>query len=203
MLTRLRVNNFKTLNHLDVPRGSNVVFVGPNNSGKTSALQALSLWQSGIRAWAARRPSSSKAKIRQGVTLNRQSLTHTPVAGARLLWHDLRVNEVRQDSSGQKTRYIFLDIIVDGEDSGKSWSCGLEFYYANPESVYCRPIRLTEEKEPARMSVPSEASKLSVAMLPPMSGLTAEEPEWQPGRIDVLLGEGQTAQVLRNMCFQV
>ncbi len=36
-----------------------------------------------------------------------------------------------------------------------------------------------------------------------MSGLASEEPEVQPGRISVLLGEGQTAQVLRNLCFQV
>jgi hypothetical protein len=40
-------------------------------------------------------------------------------------------------------------------------------------------------------------------MLPPMSGLATTEPKWEPGRIDVLLGEGQTAQVLRNMCHMV
>jgi hypothetical protein len=36
-----------------------------------------------------------------------------------------------------------------------------------------------------------------------MSGLETEEPLLQPGRIDVLLGQGQTAQVLRNLCLMV
>ena len=50
MLTRLRVRNFKTLESLEIELGQTVVFVGPNNSGKTSALQALALWRSGILA---------------------------------------------------------------------------------------------------------------------------------------------------------
>ena len=33
--------------------------------------------------------------------------------------------------------------------------------------------------------------------------LETEEPIIQPGRIDVLLGQGQTAQVLRNLCLLV
>jgi hypothetical protein len=36
-----------------------------------------------------------------------------------------------------------------------------------------------------------------------MSGLATEETEVPPGRIDVLIGEGQTAQVLRNLCLRV
>jgi hypothetical protein len=36
-----------------------------------------------------------------------------------------------------------------------------------------------------------------------MSGLAAVEPKWEPGRINVLIGEGQTAQVLRNLCYQI
>jgi sorbitol-specific phosphotransferase system component IIA len=36
-----------------------------------------------------------------------------------------------------------------------------------------------------------------------MSGLAATEPQWQPGKINVLVGEGQTAQVLRNLCYQI
>ena len=79
MLTRLKVRNFKTLEEIDIEIGQTVVFVGPNNSGKTSALQALALWQSGVREWLARRAGST-AKLRPGVTLNRLALTHTPVS---------------------------------------------------------------------------------------------------------------------------
>jgi hypothetical protein len=36
-----------------------------------------------------------------------------------------------------------------------------------------------------------------------MSGLTAIEPKWEEGRMNVLIGEGQTAQVLRNLCYKI
>jgi hypothetical protein len=42
------------------------------------------------------------------------------------------------------------------------------------------------------MLIPKEAAGVKVAFLPPMSGLAAVEPKWEPGRINVLLGEGQT-----------
>src|SRR3989304_9743645 len=53
------------------------------------------------------------------------------------------------------------------------------------------------------MPIPDEASEISVAFLPPMSGLAAIETKLEPGRINVLIGEGQTAQVLRNLCYQI
>jgi hypothetical protein len=79
----------------------------------------------------------------------------------------------------------------------------LEFDYANDESLYCRPLRLNNEKDLQRMPVPPEAAETLIAFLPPMSGLAATEPKWEAGRINVLLGEGQTAQVLRNLCHQL
>lgn len=200
MLTRLQIRNFKTLEQADIPLGQNVVLIGPNNSGKTSTLQALALWHTGLQEWSSRRAGSSQAKLRVGVTVNRRSLTHTPVSQARFLWHDLKVNTVSRENGSQDTKPVFLDIIVDGENAGKSWRCGFEFYHANPESIYCRPLR---SGDATRMPVPEEAVATKIALLPPMSGLASEEPEVQPGRISVLLGEGQTAQVLRNMCFQV
>lgn len=203
MLTRLRIKNFKTLEEVDIPLGQNVVLIGPNNSGKTTALQALALWETGLKEWLARRTNGSQADQRTGVTVNRRALTHTPVSDARLLWHGLRVSSLSRENGKQDTQKVFLDIMVDGETDGIPWSCGLEFYHANSESIYCRPLRLTEEKNPQRMLMPLEAATVRLALLPPMSGLASEEPEVQLGRIAVLLGEGQTAQVLRNLCLQV
>ena len=47
------------------------------------------------------------------------------------------------------------------------------------------------------------ATSLKVELLYPMSGLDTEEPILQPGRVDVLLGQGRTADVLRNLCLAV
>ena len=53
------------------------------------------------------------------------------------------------------------------------------------------------------MEVPAEALAERVAFLPPMSGLSSSEALLQPGTVNVLLGQGRTAEVLRNLCFQV
>jgi hypothetical protein len=92
---------------------------------------------------------------------------------------------------------------VDGIKDGKAWSCGLEFDYANDESFYCRPLRLNNEKDLQRMAVPPEAAETLIAFLPPMSGLTDREFLKQPGEIGFLIGQGETAQVLRNLCYQL
>lgn len=49
MLTRLTIRNFKLFEEAVIELGENVVFIGPNNSGKTTALQGLALWSVGCR----------------------------------------------------------------------------------------------------------------------------------------------------------
>ena len=44
MLTRLIIRNFKRFDTVEVQLGNPVMFIGPNNSGKTSAMQAIALW---------------------------------------------------------------------------------------------------------------------------------------------------------------
>lgn len=203
MLTRLRIKNFKRFGAADVELGQSVVFIGPNNSGKTTALQALALWDVGLRKWNERREGKASPEKRPGVTINRRDLIAIPVPDANLLWRNLHVRDVRRTNGRQGTQNIRVDVIVDGVTEGKAWSCGFEFDYANEESFYCRPLRLSEDKAPQRMPVPREAADSRFAFLPPMSGLAATEPKWESGRINVLLGEGQTAQVLRNLCHQI
>ena len=47
MLTKLIIRNFKRFTSAEIELGNPVVFVGPNNSGKTTALQAITLWDVG------------------------------------------------------------------------------------------------------------------------------------------------------------
>ena len=206
MLTRLRIRNFKQFDDVDIELAKAVVLIGPNNSGKTTALQSLALWEIGVRRWNEKRKGKSSPEKRPGVTVNRRDLVSIPVPDANLLWRDLHVRNVeRIDKEGRKsskTNNIRVDIIVDGVTRDKSWSCGLEFDYANEESFYCRPLR-TDSDGTARMPIPEEAGIVQVAFLPPMSGLADSEHLKQPGEIGVLIGQGQTAQVLRNLCFQI
>ena len=203
MLTHLRIKNFKRFPDADIELGQAVVFIGQNNSGKTTALQSLALWDVGLRKWNEEYKGKTAPAQRPGVTINRRDLVAIPVPSANLLWRNLHVRDVKKANGKPQTQNIRIDIIVDGVHEGKVWSCGLEFDYANEESFYCRPLRLGDGKQPERMLIPPVAAETLIAFLPPMSGLAATEPKWEAGRISVLLGEGQTAQVLRNLCHQL
>jgi ABC-type taurine transport system ATPase subunit len=203
MLTKLTIRNFKRFGNVEIELGNPVVFIGPNDSGKTTALQALALWHIGLRKWNEKYARKAAPEKRPGVTINRRDLIAVPVPDANLLWRDLHVRDVRMVKGKQQTRNIRVDIIVEGVNGGKSWTCGMEFDYANEESFYCRPLRTSESKNPDRMPVANEALGIRVAFLPPMSGLAANETRLDPGAINVRLGEGRTAEVLRNLCHQI
>lgn len=196
MITRFRIANFKRLESVELELGNAAVFIGPNNSGKTTALQALALWDIGWRRWAEKRDKSSPAE-RKGVTINRRDLYAIPVPSAKLLWNDLHTHEQDKSAGKSSTAKVYITLEAEGVHEDKPWTCTLEFYYANDESFYCRL------KNGENGLIPEGARKHSVVFLPPMSGLAEREHRKEPGEISVLIGEGQTAQVLRNLCWQL
>ncbi len=203
MLTNLTIRNFKRFGEVDIELGSPVVFVGPNNSGKTSALQALALWDIGLKRWNERRSGQATPGKRPGVPVNRRDLVAIPIPNANLLWRELHVRDVSKTGGRQQTSNVRIDITVDGVSGNRSWTCGLEFDYANEESFYCRPLRLGEGRTPERMPIPSEAGATTIAFLPPMSGLAATETRLDDGAVNVRIGEARTAEVLRNLCHRI
>ncbi len=112
------------------------------------------------------------------------------------------MRDVKQVNGKPKTSNVTFEITVDGVSQGKEWSFGLEFDYANEESFYVRALYWPEDKE-ERNRLLALALDTRVAYLPPMSGLAAEEFRKEPGEIGVLIGEGRTAEVLRNLCHRV
>lgn len=200
MLTKIEIRNFKRFEQITLELNKNVVLIGPNNSGKSTALQALALWEIGLRKWLSKRKGDKPDLERPGIAINRNDLVALPVPSAKLLWRDLHVRESKKQNGESGTSNVRIQIIVNGVTEGQLWSCGLEFDYANEEAFHCRPLRV-ENQGSGRMTVPKLAEDTKLAFLPPMSGLASVEPKLEPGRINVLLGEGQTAQVLRNLCY--
>ena len=203
MLTNLTIRNFKRFGEVEIELGNPVVFIGPNNSGKTSAMQALALWNIGLNKWNEKWRGKSAPERRPGVTVNRRDLFSIPHPNANHLWRGLHVRDVRKVDGRTQTSNVRIDLIVDGVTRDKAWRCGLEFDFANAESFYCRPLRLVEDKHPGRMTVPAEAGALRIAFLPPMSGLAANETRLDQGAVNVRVGEGRTAEVLRNLCYGI
>ena len=203
MLTKLTIRNFKRFGEVEIELGSPVIFIGPNNSGKTSAMQALALWDTGLKRWNEKRSGKQAPEKRPGVTVNRRDLVAIPIPDANLLWRGLHVRDVQRVDGQQRTSNIRIDLIVEGVTKDRSWICGLEFDYANDESFYCRPLRRADEKNPDRWKVPDDAGNTRIAFLPPMSGLAATETRLDHGAVSVRIGEGRTAEVLRNLCFRI
>jgi energy-coupling factor transporter ATP-binding protein EcfA2 len=200
MLTRLRIRNFKQFDEVDIELGQSVVFVGPNNSGKTTALQALALWAIGLEIWSNEIDHRINPRDHydlvgdrvENLSINRLSLLSIPIPQTKLLWRQQKI--IDSDS-------IDIDITVEGithlgEEGIHNWAHNYKYTYANDESIQCS------------MGVPHNHffyidSTPKIAFLPPMSGLAAVEPRIDHGRINVLIGEGRTAEVLRNLCYQV
>jgi predicted ATPase len=200
MLTRLVLRNFKLFREVDIELGQRVVFVGPNNSGKTTALQALALWSTCVRRLVKKRGDRTTLKERAGVTINRRDIIALPVPSANLVWRDLHVRKGRRENDKTKTSNVLVEIEVTGIDEGKEWHTAIELYYANEESFYCRS-KIGPSGE--RLEVPQAAADVRLAYLPPMSGLAASEVRLDEGAIAVRIGEGRTAEVLRNLCWRM
>ncbi|MDQ7063834.1 MAG: AAA family ATPase [candidate division KSB1 bacterium] len=205
MITKLFIKNFKCFRNVEIELGDRVVFIGPNNSGKTSALQALSLWEIGIRRWIEKRGTGRIPQKRPGVTINRRDILAIPVPSANLLWRNLKVRFAEKAGEKHVTKNIRIEIGVEGISDGKIWQCNLKFDYANEESLYCRPVRSNGQNSNSNnaIEIPEQVKDIRIAFLPPMSGLTSAETRLDPGAINVRLGEGRTAEILRNLCYLI
>ncbi len=187
----LEIRNFKGFGEririeLDHP----AVLVGPHNCGKTTALQAIALWSQAVRTWFDRK-GQAPPKERTATGLNRLGVVAAPVRSTRDYWHNMAVRTGPQN--------IPLEIALGVLHDNQVKPVTMRFRCHGDELAYCTP-------DEATLDIPEfieAAARLNVRLLYPMSGIETEEPIVQPGRIDVLLGQGQTAQVLRNLCLIV
>jgi ABC-type taurine transport system ATPase subunit len=202
MLTKLYLKNFKRFAEAEIDLGSPVVFIGPNDSGKTTALQALALWDLGLKRWIEKRGTTIPGK-RPGVAINRRDFIAAPIPNANLLWHDLHIRDVRRVGGKPSTSNVLIEVIAEGITNDTAWKCGFEFVCQNEESFYCKPIRTSNDPDAPRMPIPEDIKLIEVAFLPPMSGLSELEFAKQRAEISWLIGQGRTAEVLRNLCHLV
>lgn len=195
----VEIENFKGLeNKVRIPLGNPSVVIGPNNAGKTTILQALSLWNRAVRAWIAKKGSGHQKAKRDAVGINRMLIMDIPVKETRYFWNATRIR-----AKGKNIDFMIAAGVRLSE--GQVRPLKMVFSYRDPETLYSKPA----DDCMGEAELLETAAKIDFNLLYPMSGLTGgedgrvEETRLMDGRINVLLGQGQTAQVLRNLCHKV
>lgn len=192
ILHYVKIRNFKIFgDEIEVKLDQPSVLIGPNNSGKTSVLQALALWSFGVKSWFQSK-GETKATKNLSSGINRLNLTQLPVQNARFLWNN---TEVRKGS----TELIPLEITIGVEYNGMIHDCMMSFTQQSAEIIYCLPNKTFHENK----GLMSFASTVNVNLLYSMSGVAIEEVLLPEGRINSLIGQGQTSEVLRNLCYMI
>jgi AAA15 family ATPase/GTPase len=198
LLHYVEIENFKLFGdkqriELDHP----AVIIGPNNCGKTSAIQALALWSQGLKTWYGVRARST-ARERRGVPLNRLEIVSVPVQKTRYFWSNVRVRE-----GSNKPVYLFITVGVEFQQ--QVIPLAMSFYNDGDDLVYCKveeDSSFGDISEDQKKEFMSYVADIKVELLYPMSGLSTDEPVYQNRFIGTLMGQGRTAEVLRNLCFK-
>jgi len=201
MISKVKVNSFKRFSDQEFDLTDHIILAGPNNSGKTTLLQAIVAWDLALRRWRERRGpgSGSKAKERTGVPLTRKDFTALPLREMNLLWTDTLTALGREElEPGQKLGHPrVLAIALSGTSEGKPWEIAFEFRYQSPELLHVKPPS-------AHLPMPSRVVEgFNVVHVPPFSGLGVEETRYDRPYQDLLIGQGKAGDILRNLLLEV
>ena len=183
-INKVVVRRFKRFGETTFELGDNVVLAGPNNSGKTTLLQAIATWSLALGRWLElERPNQYVKKNGHyaKVPITRQTFYSVPLRAFPLLWTD-----------GKHKPGIEIELTCDGV------SIALEILCDSIEQIYVRPMR---KVDPSWLRDSTKHPK--PVFVPPMSGISIEEPVYQPPKINQLLGQGKTGDVLRNLLLEV
>lgn len=178
MISRVVIRRFKCFDEVTFNIPGHIVLAGPNNTGKTTLLQAIASWSLALDRW----KQLNDFNPRQGYVkapIARQAFSSVPLRSFDMLWH-------RRQYAGN------LEIEVTETDNKP---IAMEFISDSTEQIYVRP----------RADVSPYALRkrtLSAVYIPPMTGLGTEEPLYQSPKIAQLLGQAKPGEVIRNLLVQ-
>ncbi len=205
MIRRVDIEHFKRFDHQRFDLDPVTLLAGPNNTGKSSLLQALAAWRSALRAWMRARPDgTSRGRLRVGVPLTRQEFSAVPVRDLSLLWTERRTAFAPAELPGEerpktpRLKPLRITVEADGTPGSGPWALGMEFRYANSEQLYVLPVGARQEG----FRVPAQAGELSVVHVPPFSGIGPEEFRYDPGAQEHFIGQGKAGDILRNLLLE-
>jgi predicted ATPase len=202
MITEVKLDCFKRFNSELFDVNNNVVLAGPNNSGKTTLLQAIAIWNLALQRWMAEHVESTKAKQRTGIPISRSDFTAIPLREMNLLWSDRDTAYSEGEKNGVKAgQPKLVGITLYGKNAkGTNWHLKVTLRYTNKEQIH---VKLTDDIGKIVTEVPAEARDLKIVHVPPFSGIGAEETGLQLGYQNRLIGQGKPGDILRNLLLDV
>lgn len=191
MITRLTLRNFKSVGEQIYDFTQFDLLVGRNNSGKSTVLQALAIWQFCVDEFHRSKRSGSK-----GIQVVLPNFTALPVPEFILLWKD----KTERRYPNKKLEYVLIGIRVEWQRAtGETDSFGVELRYHSPQSIYAIP----EDGWAKFRDCEQQADLPVIAYVPPFSGLEPMEKWLDIAPIRQQVGKGQPGSVLRNLLLKV
>ena len=195
MITRLTLRNFKSVGEQVYDFTEFDLLIGRNNSGKSTVLQALAIWQFCVDEFHRSKRSGSK-----GIQVVLPNFTALPVPEFNLLWKDRTDRHWPITNGHKKQKYILIGIHVEWRRAGgETDSFGVELRYHSPQTIYAIPsdgwakFRECEQQD----DLPK------IAYVPPFSGLEPTEKWLDRSPLRQQVGKGQPGSVLRNLLLRV
>lgn len=195
MITRLTLRNFKSVSKQVYEFTHFDLLLGPNNSGKSTVLQALAIWQFCVDEF-----HRSKRSGTQGTQILLPNFTALPVPEFNLLWKNKTDRAYPVVRGKKKQKFILIKILVDWRcGNGETESFGIELRYHSPQTLYAIP---TGGWEKFRACV-KQGGMPRIAYVPPFSGLEPTEKWLDTSPIRQQVGKAQPGSVLRNLLLWV
>ena len=202
MITKLTLRNFKSIEEQTYEFAQFDLLVGRNNSGKSTVLQALAIWQFCVDEF-----RRAKRQGNTGKQIVLPNFTALPVPEFNLLWREKTDRRYPKKNGSKKQEFILVEIDVTWiTDTPKPEPCsfGVKLRYSSPQTIYAIPSEGWEHFR-ALEGEPSQSNSLLpiIAYVPPFSGLEPNE-EWRDdGPLRKQIGKAQPGSVLRNLLLRV
>lgn len=183
MIRLVTLKDFKRFGKVEFSIPGHVVLAGPNNTGKTTLLQAIAAWELGFRKWLQLNDFNPRQNGYRWQELERLNFSAVAVRSFDLLW-----------TNRKRTQSFEIGIQVDGLPL-----VTLEFKYQSAGAMYVRP-----KADAAFNAVVLQKSALQfqTTFIPAMSGLARSEQRLADQEaIDAALAQGRPGEVLRNLLY--
>lgn len=181
MIRLVTLKGFKRFGDVAFVIPSHVVLAGPNNTGKTTLLQAIAAWELGFRKWRELNDANPRKNGYRWQELERLAFSAVAVRSFDMLWRNR-----------QRQQPFEIGLQVDGLPL-----VTLEFKFQSGGSIKVRP-KANSSLTPAVLCHP--ALQVRTTFIPAMSGLAREERRLADEEaLDDLLAQGRPGEVLRNL----